>query len=236
MNLGGYMVSSLPASVLVCHNLPIVREGLHRMLTATPGIDVVGAADNVTQAIVAARQTRPHVVLTGLALGSSSGIEVIERLGREDLDPPPRFLMYATIEDNELLTAVLRAGVSAVLADDASPEEMVLAVRIAARGQAMLGPGVAERMLTWFRGRNGESTVQPTMPMSELAVRSLTPREREILLLTASGMSIDDIAHQLYIGPTTVRTHIYRLRTKLQVKDRAQLVSLAYQAGLMTPA
>jgi DNA-binding NarL/FixJ family response regulator len=230
------MLSSSSVSVLLCHNLPIVREGLRRMLAASPGIDVIGTTDNVTQAIVAARQTRPQVVLTGLTLGSVSGIEVIERLGREHLDPPPRFLMYATIDDNELLTAVLRASVSAVLADDASPEEMVLAVRVAARGQAMLGPGVAERMLTWFRGRNGESAVQTTMPMGEMAVRSLTPREREILLLTASGMSIDDIAHQLYIGPTTVRTHIYRVRCKLQVKDRAQLVSLAYQAGLMTPA
>ena len=230
------MLSNPPVSVLLCHNLPIVREGLQRMLAASPGIDVIGTTDNVTQAIVAARQTRPQVVLTGLTLGTVSGLEVIERLGREDLDPPPRFLMYATIDDNELLTAVLRASVSAVLADDASPEEMVLAVRVAARGQAMLGPGVAERMLTWFRGRNGESGVPTAMPMGELAVRSLTPREREILLLTASGMSIDDIAHQLYIGPTTVRTHIYRVRCKLQVKDRAQLVSLAYQAGLMTPA
>src|SRR5688500_38549 len=113
------MLSSSPVSVLLCHNLPIVREGLQRTLAAVSGIDVAATADNVTQAIVAARQTRPQVVLTGLTLGSVSGIEVIERLGREDLDPPPRFLMYATIDDNELLTAVLRAGVSAVLADDA---------------------------------------------------------------------------------------------------------------------
>lgn len=230
------MLSSSPVSVLLCHNLPIVREGLHRMLAAVAGIDVAGATDNVTQAIVAARQTRPQVVLTGLSLGSVSGVEVIERLGREKLDPPPRFLMYATIEDNELLTAVLRAGVSAVLADDASPEEMVLAVRVAARGQAILGPGVADRMLTWFRGISAESGIHPMTSMGDNAVRSLTPREREILLLTASGLSIDDIATQLFIGPTTVRTHIYRVRCKLQVKDRAQLVSLAYQAGLMTPA
>ncbi len=232
------MTLMTPVSVLVCHNLPIVREGLQRMLAAAPGITVVGTTDNVTHTIVAARQHRPDVVLTGLALDHSSGIELIDRIDREKLDPPPRFLMYATIEDNELLAAVLRAGVSAVLADDASPEELVLAVRVAARGQAMLGPGVAERMLTWFRGRNAEHTAQTAAatPMSDLAVRSLTPREREILLLTASGLSIEDIAHQLYIGPTTVRTHIYRVRCKLQVKDRAQLVSLAYQAGLMTPA
>jgi DNA-binding NarL/FixJ family response regulator len=223
------VTSSMLVSVLVCHDWPIVREGLHKLLDAEPGIEVVGSTDNLTEAIILMREYRPQVVLTSMTLGSTSGLDLIDRLGRESDGPPPRFLMYATIDDDELLTTVLRSAVSGVLADDASREEMLLAVRVAARGQAMLGPGVAERMLGWFRERN----VTAAVPRPELAVATLTPREREVLMLTASGLSIEDIALKLYIGVTTVRTHIYRVRTKLQVKDRAQLVSLAYQAGLM---
>lgn len=219
-------------SIVVCHDRPLVREGLHKLLDAEPGIDVVGATDSVTEAVVLAQEYRPQVILTGLTLDGGSGIDLIARVDREDLEPAPHFVVYATIGGHDLLTAFLRAGVSGVLADDASREEMVLAVRVAARGQTILGPGVADRLLAWFR----ETAARSTVALSEPAVASLTPREREVLLLTANGLSIDEIAHRLFIGVTTVRTHLYRVRTKLQVKDRAQLVSLAYRTGLMLPS
>ena len=225
------MTQPASVSVIVCYDRPIVREGLHKLLDAEPDIDVVGTADNVTQAIILTRQTHPRVILTSLMLNQVSGVELIARIRHEELDPVPRFLVYATIEDDEMLATVLRSGVSGVLADDASPEEMLLAVRVAARGRALLGPGVAEWMLAWFNKRDTQTATTPP----NLAFGSLTPREREVLLLTASGLSIEEIARRLFIGVTTVRTHIYRVRTKLQVKDRAQLVSLAYRAGLMPP-
>ena len=218
----------MSVSVVVCHDRPIVREGLEKLLGAEAGIEVVGTTDTVADGLALAREQRPQVLLTSVTLNGMSVLELMEQLGRETLDPPPRSVVYGTIEDNDLLTAVLRSGVSAIVADDASREEVVVAVRIAAQGRAMLGPGVAERMLSWFR--DGAPSV---LPMPPVAIGSLTPREREILLLTAGGLSIEDIAGKLYIGVTTVRTHIYRVRCKLQVKDRAQLVSLAYQAGLL---
>ena len=218
----------MSVSVIVCHDRPIVREGLQRLLDAEAGIDVVGTADDVAAAVTLVRENRPQVFLTSLTLGGVSATELMARVDREPLNPQPRSVLYATIEDNEVFTAVLRSGVSAVLADDASREEVVVAVRLAARGRSMLGPGAAERLLAWFREGARSSPAAPTA-----AIGSLTPREREILLLIASGLTLEDIARRLYIGVTTVRTHTYRVRCKLQVKDRAQLVSLAYQAGLL---
>lgn len=216
-------------SVLVCNDRPIVREGLERLLDAEPDIDVVGGTDSATHAIMLVRQSRPQVLVTGINLGNVTGSELIGRLVRESPEPSPRLLVYATIDDDELLGDVLRCGACGVLADDATREEMVLAVRTVAKGQAMFGPGIADRMLTWFRKQRSHPPANQLEPVSH----TLTPREREILVLTALGFSIDDIAGQLFIGVATVRSHIYRVRCKLQLRDRAQLVSFAYQAGLV---
>ena len=216
-------------TVVVCNDRPILREGLERLLDAERDIDVLGGTDNATQAIMLLRQAKPQVLVTGMSLGDVGGTKLISRLIRESPQPPPRLLVYATIEDDEVLGDVLRCGASGVLSDDATREEMVLAVRTVARGQAMFGPGIADRMLAWFRRQRSHPEVNQLEPVS----RTLTPREKEILVLTALGLSIDDIARQLFIGVATVRSHIYRVRCKLQLRDRAQLVSFAYRAGLV---
>jgi DNA-binding NarL/FixJ family response regulator len=131
------------------------------------------------------------------------------------------------LESAETMTRVLLAGVHGLLAQEVSGEELGLAVRTAARGEVTLAPQVATRLVNWFRQR--APTVDP--PAHEV-LEELTAREREVLALVAKGLSVEDVATELYIGETTVRTHIYRVRAKLGMKDRAQLVSFAYQCGL----
>ncbi|MDO3685975.1 response regulator transcription factor [Micromonospora sp. C28ISP2-4] len=214
--------------VLICDERPLVTAGLQRLLSAEPDFDIVGVADSGVHALMLVRSERPHAVVTGLRLRGMSGTDLTRRLRGDNEQTNPPVVVYAVEGSEETHTEVLRAGANALLSDDASREELVLAIRAVTRGQAMLGPSVARRLLDWFRKHETE---QPR-PLDPLAM-TLTTREREILLLTAQGLSVEQIASKLYIGVATVRTHIYRLRCKLQVRDRAQLVSFAYQAGLV---
>jgi DNA-binding NarL/FixJ family response regulator len=181
------------------------------------------------QAIILARQHLPQVVVTGLHLQHIQGVELVRKLRKENLDPVPRIIVFALTDIDETFAEVLHAGASGLLADDASREELAFAIRAVARGQSMLGPRVAQRLMEWFREYDVQSKIKADMPAGAI----LTPREKEILLLIAHGMSTEDIAEELFIGNATVRTHLYRLRCKLQLKDRAQMVSFAYRAGLV---
>jgi DNA-binding NarL/FixJ family response regulator len=200
------------------------------MLDAEPDIEVVDVTDSGVHAMMLARTHELDVVLTGLTLNGISGLELIRRLGRESLDPSPRVVVLAVGDTDESLTEVLHAGAAGLLTKDTNREELVTALHAVAMGHAMLAPQVTQRLLSWLRERElpAEEVLQP-------AVDTLTPREREVLLLNARGLSTDEIASELSVGIATIRTHIYRLRTKLQLKDRAQLVSFAYRSGLMQP-
>lgn len=176
-----------------------------------------------------ARKHTPDVVLTGLTLRGIPGIELIERLNSEPLDPRPRVVVYTMNHSAETVTDVLRAGANGLLTRDATREEVVATIRAAARGQIMLSPDITQLLVDWFRQRE----VYPR-ELLRPAVAALTPRERQVLLLVARGRSTEEVAGELYIGVSTVRTHLHRLRSKLQLKDRAQLVSFAYRSGLMS--
>jgi DNA-binding NarL/FixJ family response regulator len=215
--------------VVLCDERPLVLDGLSSLLDREDDIDVVGTASSGNQAIALTREHRPQVVVTGLRLGYMHGVELVRRLRKETLDPAPRVIVYAVTDIDETFADVVNAGASGLLADDASREELALGIRAVARGQAMLGPRVAQRLMDWFRDQDSHARAKAEVPVGAM----LTPREKEILLLAARGMSTDDIASELYIGTATVRTHLYRLRCKLQLKDRAQLVSFAYRAGLV---
>jgi DNA-binding NarL/FixJ family response regulator len=168
-------------------------------------------------------------VVIGPSLRQMPGLELTEKLRKETLDPLPEVIVLTGQQDDADLSQVLRSGASGLLGDDAGRDELALAVRAVARGQAMLGPHATERLMTWFRERT-----PPDEERSELLGNTvLTPREREILILTAQGLSTEDIASKLYISTTTVRTHLYRLRSKLQLRDRAQLVSFAFRSGIV---
>ncbi|MGE5830876.1 MAG: response regulator [Micromonosporaceae bacterium] len=214
---------------LICDELPVVRDGMRTLLDAEPDIDVIDTTDNGMEAIVLVRTARPDVVVTDLNLRAISGLEMIRRLGKED--SPPNIVVFTGSNADKTVSDVLHAGASCLLGKDASPQELVAAIRAAAAGRAMLAPYVAQRLVTWFREQ--PDTTESTQC---LEVADLTPREREVTQMVARGMSTEDVARELIIGVATVRTHLYRVRTKLGVRDRAQLVSLAYRSGLIQSA
>ncbi len=217
--------------VLICDTFPVIREGLRTLIDGESDIEVVDTTDSGVHAIMLTRTLRPDVVITGLELRSITGIELVQRLTGEQLDPAPRVVVFSANDSDDTVTEVLHAGASGLLVQDASKAELISAIRAVAAGQAMLAPRVAQRLVDWFR-RSDTHLDEVLRPV----VAALTPRERQVLLLIGRGMQPEDIATSLSIGVATVRTHIYRLRCKLDLKDRAQLVSFAYRAGLMQPA
>jgi DNA-binding NarL/FixJ family response regulator len=214
---------------LICDELPVVRDGMRTLLDAVPDIDVIGTTDNGMEAIILVRTARPDVVVTDLNLRTISGLEMIRRLGKED--SPPNIVVFTASNADKTVSDVLHAGACCLLGKDASPQELVAAIRAAAAGRTMLAPDVAQRLVTWFR-EQPDTTESAQCP----EVTDLTPREREVTRMVARGMSTEDVARELTIGVATVRTHLYRVRTKLGVRDRAQLVSLAYRSGLIQSA
>lgn len=221
----------MPVRVLICDELPVVRDGLRTLLDCAADIEVVATTGNGMEAIVLSRSLRPDVVVTDLKLEVMPGLEMIRRLKKEDLDPIPEIVVFALSDDDQIMSEVLHAGASGLLGKDASPEDLISAVRLAARGQTTLAPVLAKRLVNWFCERRSSSQVV-LAPM----VSALTPRERQVMMLVARGYSTDEIARELTIGVATVRTHVYRLRCKLGARDKAQLVSLAYRSGLMPVA
>lgn len=217
--------------VLICDKFQVVRTGLRALLDSEPDIEVVDTTDSGLHAIILARTARPDVVVTGLELLSLNGVQLIRQLTEQFDGHAPRVVVYSTSDAEESVAEVLHAGASGVLVQNTGRAELVSAIRAVANGEAMLAPAVAQRLVDWFRSRD----TRPELALHREA-ESLTPREREVLLLLAGGMQPEDIARKLFIGVTTVRTHIYRLRSKLGLRDRAQLVSFAYRAGLMWSA
>ena len=221
----------MPVRVLICDELPVVRDGLRSLFSSAADIEVVTTTSNGIEAIVLSRSLRPDVVVTDLKLEGMPGLEMIRRLRKENLDPIPEVVVFAVIDNDQLMSEVLHAGASGLLSKDASPEDLLSAVRLAARGQTTLAPVLAKRLVNWFCEHRSPSEV-----MLEPMVFSLTPRERQVMMLVARGYSTDEIARELTIGVATVRTHVYRVRCKLGARDKAQLVSFAYRSGLMQPA
>jgi len=215
--------------VLICDELPVIRDGLRTLLDAVPDIDVIDTTDNGMEALILVRTARPDVVVTDLNLQTISGLEMIRRLGKEETRP--NVVVFTGSDADKTVSDVLHAGASCLLGKDASPQELVTAIRAAAVGRTMLAPDIAQRLVTWFLERPDILESAPCPEATEL-----TPREREVTQMVARGMSIEEVARKLTIGVATVRTHLYRVRTKLGVRDRAQLVSLAYRSGLIQSA
>ncbi|WP_246609808.1 response regulator [Nonomuraea rhizosphaerae] len=222
-------MSGASLRVIICDKYAIPRFGLLTILASRPGVEVIEATDSGVHAIMLARQHHPEVVVTGLTLGGLSGLELIQRLRAEKLDPQPRVVVFTVDHTDQTFTEVLRAGANGLLTQDSTQDEVVAIIRAAGRGQTLLSPLVTQRLVEWFRQREPPAAAEP-----RLTLAGLTPREQQVLLLVAQGRSTEEVAGELYIGVSTVRTHLHRLRAKLKAKDRAQLVSLAYRAGLMS--
>ncbi|MEV4561168.1 response regulator transcription factor [Kitasatospora sp. NPDC049285] len=218
--------------VLIVDDQAMVRAGFAALLGAQSDIDVVGDAADGRQAIEVSGRTHPDVVLMDVRMPEMDGLEAARRL----LDPPPgvvhrpRVLMLTTFDVDDYVYEALRAGASGFLLKDAPPADLIAAVRVVAAGDALLAPSVTRRLIEDFARNRPAPRRDP-----RLRLNGLTPRETEVLELIARGLSNQEIAAQLVLAEQTVKTHIGRILGKLDLRDRAQAVVLAYESGLVQP-
>ena len=215
--------------VLLVDDQALMRTGFKMILESEPDITVVGEAADGAQGVDLARSLRPDVVLMDIRMPRMDGVEATRLLAGADAPDPLRVLVLTTFDLDEYVYAALRAGASGFLLKDAPPEELIHAVRVVAGGDGLLAPSVTARLLAEFAHRPDPAAPPPA------ALESLTAREREVLGLVAKGMSNAEIAAELFVGETTVKTHVGRLLTKLGLRDRVQAVVLAYESGLVRP-
>jgi DNA-binding NarL/FixJ family response regulator len=218
--------------VLLADDQPLVRAGLRMLLDAEDDLVVVGEAGDGRAALRRAAELRPDVVLMDVRMPGMDGLEATRKLTCDRPDDPGhtlRVIILTTYHVDEAVYAALRAGASGFVLKDAAPEELTSALRAVAAGEAWLDPAVARRLLADFAATQG-----PVVP-PPLGLADLTPREREVLVLLAHGLSSHEIAEHLVIGHTTVKTHLARLLMKTGLRDRAQAVAVAYKSGLVRP-
>ena len=215
--------------VLLADDQVLVRAGFKVLLESAADIEVVGEAANGEEAVAQAREKRPDVVLMDIRMPKLDGLDATRRIvGDRDL-AGVRVLILTTFEVDEYVFEALRSGASGFVVKDIEPAELLQAVRVVARGDALLSPGVTRRLISEFAGRPG----QRRLATPDLDV--LTEREREVMALVAAGHSNDEIASELFVSPATAKTHVSRAMSKLGARDRAQLVVIAYEAGLVAP-
>jgi DNA-binding NarL/FixJ family response regulator len=210
--------------VLIVDDQRLVRSGLAMILRADPEIEVVGEAADGHEAVAAAYELRPDVVLMDVRMPNVDGIEATKRIvGAVEL--PPRVLVLTTFDLDEYVFGALRAGASGFLLKDAPEEQLIAAIRVAADGGALFSPSATQRLIERFAGH-----ADPPAGLSEL-----TDREHEVLRLVARGLSNAEIAGELVVSEHTVKTHVARILQKLDLRDRTQAVVTAYESGLVRP-
>ena len=217
--------------VLIADDQALVRTGF-RMILASGGIDVVGEAADGAEAVAAARELRPDVVLMDVRMPTMDGLEATRRVLAEL--PDCRVVMLTTFDLDHYVYAALAAGASGFLLKDVTPEHLVAAVRLIDTGNALLAPSVTRRLVKRFAaGASGAFGAKA--PAIHRDLTALTPREREVLTLMGHGRSNAELAETLTLSEATVKTHVARIFAKLGLRDRAQAVVLAYETGLVTP-
>ena len=215
--------------VLVADDQTLVRAGFRVLVDSAPDLEVVGEAGNGAEAVELARSARPDVVLMDIRMPVLDGLEATRRIVADELLAGVRVLVLTTFDLDEYVYEALRAGASGFLLKDTPPADLLAAIRVVAAGDALLAPGVTRRLIAEFARRPEPSTVTPA------ALAALTDREREVLALVARGLTNGEIAERLVVSTATAKTHVSRVLAKLQARDRAQLVMLAYETGLVTP-
>ncbi|WP_158847827.1 response regulator transcription factor [Saccharothrix deserti] len=218
--------------VLLADDQALIRAGYKMILDSEPDIEVVGEAVNGREAVFLARTTRADVILMDIRMPEVDGIEATRRIAADDDLAGVRVLVLTTFENDENVLLAVRAGASGFLGKNVGPDELIHAVRVVATGDAMLSPK-ATRGLVLHVLNQPEAAAPPQATTT--ALKHLTDREREVVVLVAHGLSNDRIAESLHLSPLTVKTHVNRAMTKLGVRDRAQLVVIAYQNGLVRP-
>jgi DNA-binding NarL/FixJ family response regulator len=206
----------------------LVRAGFAALLDAEDDIEVVGEAADGDEALRLLRRTRPDVVLMDVRMPGLDGIEATKRIASDAALASVHVIILTTFELDEYVFEGLRAGAAGFLVKDTDASELIRAIRVVCAGNALLSPTVTRRLIAEFSIR---SRATPRIPGSD----SLTPREREVVSLIASGLSNEEIANKLYMSVSTAKTHATRAMTKLGARDRSQLVIFAYESGLVRP-
>jgi DNA-binding NarL/FixJ family response regulator len=233
--------------VLLADDQALIRAGFRVLLEAADDIEVIGEAVNGDQAVELAMSERPDVILMDIRMPGTDGLAATAQIAATETLNGVRVVILTTFETDEYVYQALRSGASGFLVKDAEPEELIRAVRVVHRGDALLSPSVTRRLIASLASRApaapaargsdaaaaGRVTAGRLSPATDLA--RLTEREREVLALVAQGLSNDEIAARLYLSPLTTKTHVSHIMTKLCARDRAQLVVIAYESGLVVP-
>jgi DNA-binding NarL/FixJ family response regulator len=214
--------------VLVVDDQALLRGSFRLLIDTTPDMAVVGEASNGDEAIEAARREQPDVVLMDVRMPQTDGIEATRRICGSSLTASVRVLILTTFDLDSYVYGALRAGASGFVLKDTPPADLLAAIRVIAAGEALLAPTVTRRLITEFARR-----AEPSQPLTR-RLESITEREREVLRLVARGLSNVEIAEHLHLSVATVKTHVGHLLTKTEARDRAQLVIVAYETGLVT--
>jgi len=222
--------SDVPVRCLIADDQAMVREGFAAVLAAQPGLQVVGQAADGADAVRQAQHLHPDVVLMDVRMPVMDGLEATRQILRTAAGPQrPRVLMLTTFDLDDYVYQALRAGASGFLLKDATAAELVHAVRVVAAGDALLAPSVTRRLIADFARQPRAN------PPSPSTLDALTQRESEVLRLIARGLSNTEISNTLVIAEQTTKTYVGRILAKLDLRDRAQAVVLAYETGLVTP-
>ncbi|MDP9862603.1 MULTISPECIES: response regulator transcription factor [Streptosporangium] len=209
--------------IVLADDQALVRAGFRALLDAQPGMTVVAEAADGAQAVRLAAEHEPDVVLMDIRMPGMDGLTATR-----EMPPGPKIIILTTFELDEYLFEALRNGASGFLVKDTEPAELIQAVRVVADGDALLSPGVTRRLISEYASR-----AKRPHPSQDLNL--LTDREREVLTLVGTGMTNDEIAAKLFMSPATAKTHVSRTMMKLHARDRAQLVVIAYESGLVRP-
>lgn len=211
--------------VLLVDDQAMIRAGLRMVLESEPDLAVIAEATNGAEAVQVGKRERPDVVLMDVRMPEMDGIEATRQL--LEAAPDTKVIVVTTFDIDDYVYGALRAGASGFLLKDAPPDDLINAIRVVAGGDALIAPSITKRLIAEFAGRREEQPVQ--------GLGDLTERETEVLVLIARGLSNAEIAEELFVSETTVKTHVSHILTKLDLRDRVQAVVAAYEAGLVTP-
>jgi DNA-binding NarL/FixJ family response regulator len=214
--------------VLIADDQELVRAGFRALLDAQADLEVVGEADDGRHAVQLARELHPHVVLMDIRMPVLDGLAATREIASDGRLADVRIVILTTFELDEYVFEAIRSGAAGFLVKDTKPAELVEAVRVVAGGEALLSPSVTRRLI-------GEFATRAKKPPRSEALTELTDREREVMALAGTGLSNEEIARRLVVSSATAKTHVSRAMIKLGARDRAQLVVLAYETGLVRP-
>jgi DNA-binding NarL/FixJ family response regulator len=215
--------------VLIADDQALVRAGFKMILEAEPEIDVIGEAEDGVEAVEMIQRLKPDVALMDIRMPRKNGLEATREIVNGGGDTPTRVLMLTTFDLNEYVYEALRAGASGFLLKDVPAEQLVAGIQVVARGEALLAPSITRRLIEEFAKNSPVERVTPK------EIEELTARELEVFKLVSRGMSNAEIAAELIVSETTVKTHVARILMKLHLRDRVQAVVYAYESGLSQP-